>query len=96
MVRAAHQVRAQRMSLPTAGPSVLVGVASTPAFVVLYLLVRQAMSAQAANAVSLLVTATPRLLESIVSRPPLKPPIASVTPPPINVIPATAVAGTRP
>ena len=29
------------------------------------------------------------LLESIVSRPPLKPPMPSVTPPPINVIPAT-------
>ena len=36
---------------------VVVGVASTLAFVVLYLLLRQAMSAQAANAVSLLVTA---------------------------------------
>jgi putative flippase GtrA len=36
---------------------VAVGVASTLAFVVLYLLLRQAMSAQAANAVSLLVTA---------------------------------------
>ena len=35
----------------------VVGVASTLAFVVLYLLLRQAMSAQAANAVSLLVTA---------------------------------------
>lgn len=35
----------------------VVGVASTVAFVVLYLLLRQAMSAQAANAVSLLVTA---------------------------------------
>jgi putative flippase GtrA len=36
---------------------VVVGVASTLAFVVLYLLLRQAVSAQAANAVSLLVTA---------------------------------------
>jgi putative flippase GtrA len=36
---------------------VVVGVASTLAFVVLYLLLRQAMSAEAANAVSLLVTA---------------------------------------
>ena len=36
---------------------VVVGVASTLAFVVLYLLLRQAISAQAANAVSLLVTA---------------------------------------
>jgi putative flippase GtrA len=36
---------------------VVVGVASTTAFVVLYLLLRQAMSAEAANAVSLLVTA---------------------------------------
>jgi putative flippase GtrA len=36
---------------------VVVGVASTTAFVVLYLLFRQAMSAEAANAVSLLVTA---------------------------------------
>jgi putative flippase GtrA len=36
---------------------VVVGVASTLAFVVLFLLLRQAMSAQAANAVSLLVTA---------------------------------------
>jgi putative flippase GtrA len=36
---------------------VVVGVASTLAFIVLYLLLRQAMSAQAANAVSLLVTA---------------------------------------
>ena len=36
---------------------VVVGVASTLAYVVLYLLLRQAMSAQAANAVSLLVTA---------------------------------------
>jgi putative flippase GtrA len=35
----------------------VVGVASTLAFVVLYLLLRQAMTAQAANAVSLLVTA---------------------------------------
>jgi putative flippase GtrA len=35
----------------------VVGVASTLAFVVLYLLLRQAMSAQAANAVSLLITA---------------------------------------
>jgi putative flippase GtrA len=35
----------------------VVGVASTLAFVVLYLLLRQAISAQAANAVSLLVTA---------------------------------------
>ena len=35
----------------------MVGVASTLAYVVLYLLLRQAMSAQAANAVSLLVTA---------------------------------------
>ena len=33
------------------------GVASTLAYIVLYLLLRQAMSAQAANAVSLLVTA---------------------------------------
>jgi putative flippase GtrA len=36
---------------------VVVGVASTLAYVVLYLLLRQAMNAQAANAVSLLVTA---------------------------------------
>src|SRR5487761_1735670 len=36
---------------------VVVGVASTLAFIVLYLLFRQAMTAQAANAVSLLVTA---------------------------------------
>jgi putative flippase GtrA len=36
---------------------VVVGVASTLAYVVLYLLLRSAMSAQAANAVSLLVTA---------------------------------------
>jgi putative flippase GtrA len=36
---------------------VVVGVASTLAFVALYLLLRRAMSAQAANAVSLLVTA---------------------------------------
>ncbi len=36
---------------------VVVGVASTTAFVVLYLLLRQAMSAEAANVVSLLVTA---------------------------------------
>jgi putative flippase GtrA len=36
---------------------VVVGVASTLAFVVLYLMLRQVMSAQAANAVSLLVTA---------------------------------------
>src|SRR5450755_595662 len=35
----------------------VVGVASTLAFVVLYLILRQAMSAEAANAVSLLVTA---------------------------------------
>jgi putative flippase GtrA len=35
----------------------VVGVASTLAFVVLYLLLRQAMNAQAANAVSLLITA---------------------------------------
>jgi putative flippase GtrA len=39
------------------GRFVVVGVASTLAYVVLYLLLRQAMSAQAANAVSLLVTA---------------------------------------
>ncbi|HMD24928.1 MAG TPA: hypothetical protein VKH61_12575 [Streptosporangiaceae bacterium] len=38
---------------------VLVGVASTLALVVLCLLPRQAMSVQAANAVSLLVTAIP-------------------------------------
>jgi putative flippase GtrA len=36
---------------------VVVGVASTTAYVALYLLLRQAMSAEAANAVSLLVTA---------------------------------------
>jgi putative flippase GtrA len=36
---------------------VAVGVASTLAFVVLYLLLRQAMNAQAANAISLLLTA---------------------------------------
>jgi putative flippase GtrA len=35
----------------------VVGVASTLAFIVLYLLLRQAMSAQTANAVSLLITA---------------------------------------
>jgi putative flippase GtrA len=39
------------------GRFVVVGLASTLAFVVFYLLLRQAMSAQAANAVSLLVTA---------------------------------------
>jgi putative flippase GtrA len=39
------------------GRFVVVGVASTLAYVVLYLLLRQAMSAQAANAGSLLVTA---------------------------------------
>ena len=39
------------------GRFVVVGVASTLAYVLLYLLLRQAMSAQVANAVSLLVTA---------------------------------------
>ena len=39
------------------GRFIVVGVASTLAYVVLYLLLRQAMNAQAANAVSLLVTA---------------------------------------
>jgi putative flippase GtrA len=39
------------------GRFVVVGVASTAVYVVLYLLLRQAMGAQAANAVSLLVTA---------------------------------------